>query len=66
MIEGEVRMKKFSAKIESLMSFNPAFVVCFNGIAVIERGCTPERARNLVQNLNDALKKSKVVKRRGK
>jgi hypothetical protein len=59
-------MKMFSARRESLMSFEPTFVVCFDGIAVIERGCSPQRARTLVQKLNEGLKKAKRAKHVGK
>lgn len=50
-------MKKFSAKRESFITLEPTFVVCFNGIAVIERGCSAARAQSLVKSLNTALKK---------
>jgi predicted peroxiredoxin len=51
----------FSAQRENLMSFEPTFIVLFNGVAVIERGCTAKRAHKLVQSLNRALRQAKKL-----
>jgi len=54
-------MNKFSAKREHLMSFEVTYVVCFNGVAIIERGCSATRARALVRKLNAALKRARLT-----